>query len=96
MSYGNGNHVLWFVAGLGLGMISGLLYAPRAGSQTRNGLRSKVHDGQEFVRARARQARAQAITWGDRGREVLNYRTEQFRSAYEAGKRAYQEAAVKV
>jgi hypothetical protein len=43
------------------------------------------------VRDRARQAREQAAGWADRGREFVNQQKEQFRSAYEAGKQAYQE-----
>jgi gas vesicle protein len=92
MSENNGNSFVWFLAGLGLGAIAGILYAPRAGSETREALRSKAEEGREFVRDRARQAREQATGWADRGREVLTQQREQFRSAYEAGKQAYQEA----
>jgi gas vesicle protein len=91
MSDKDGNSFVWFLAGLGLGAIAGILYAPRAGSETREALRSKAEEGREFVRDRARQARDQATGWADRGRDVLNQQKEQFRSAYEAGKQAYQE-----
>lgn len=86
------NSFLWFLAGLGFGAIAGILYAPRAGSETREALRSKAEEGRDFMRERARQARDQATGWADRGREVLNQQKEQFRSAYEAGKQAYQDA----
>ena len=92
MSDRDGNSFLWFLAGLGFGAIAGILYAPRAGSETREALRSKAEEGREFVRERARQARDQATGFADRGREILNQQKEQFRSAYEAGKQAYQEA----
>lgn len=91
MSDKDGNSFVWFLAGLGLGAIAGILYAPRAGSETREALRSKAEEGREFVRDRARQAREQASGWADRGRDILNQQKEQFRSAYEAGKQAYQE-----
>jgi gas vesicle protein len=91
MSDKDGNSFVWFLAGLGLGAIAGILYAPRAGSETREALRSKAEEGREFVRDRARQARDQASGWADRGRDILNQQKEQFRSAYEAGKQAYQE-----
>jgi gas vesicle protein len=91
MSDRDGNSFLWFLAGLGFGAIAGILYAPRAGSETREALRSKAEEGREFVRDRARQAREQAAGWTDRGREVLNQQKEQFRAAYEAGRQAYQE-----
>jgi len=91
MSDRDSNSFVWFLAGLGLGAIAGILYAPRAGSETREALRSKAEEGREFVRDRARQAREQASGWADRGRDILHQQKEQFRSAYEAGKQAYQE-----
>jgi gas vesicle protein len=92
MSDSNGNSFLWFLAGLGVGVAAGVLYAPRSGDETRQALRARAEDSREFVRDRARQARDQATSWADRGREVLNQQKEQFRSAYEAGRQAYQEA----
>lgn len=91
MSDNNGNSFVWFLAGLGLGAVAGILYAPRAGSETREALRSKAEEGRDYMRDRARQAREQAGGWADRGRDILNQQKEQFRSAYEAGKQAYQE-----
>jgi len=91
MSDRDSNSFLWFLAGLGFGAIAGILYAPRSGSETREALLSKAEEGREYVRDRARQAREQATGWAERGREVLNQQKEQFRSAYEAGKQAYQE-----
>jgi gas vesicle protein len=88
----NNNSFLWFLAGLGIGAVAGVLYAPRSGDETRQALRSRAEEGREFVRERARQAREQAAGWADRGREVLSQQKEQFRSAYEAGRQAYQEA----
>jgi gas vesicle protein len=92
MAENNSNSFLWFLAGLGIGAVAGVLYAPRSGDETRQALRSRAEDGREFVRDRARQAREQAATWADRGRDALNQQKEQFRSAYEAGRQAYQEA----
>jgi len=95
MSEQNGNGALWFLAGLGIGAVVGVLYAPRSGNETREALRSRAEEGREYVRGRAREAREQASDWVDRGRDVLNQQKEQFRSAYEAGRQAYQEATVK-
>ena len=91
MSDRDGNNFVWFLAGLGLGAVVGVLYAPRSGDETREALRSKADEGREYMRNRARQAREQATDWVDRGRDVLNQQKEQFRSAYEAGRQAYQE-----
>jgi gas vesicle protein len=82
----------WFLAGIGLGALVGVLYAPRSGSETRDVLRARAEEGRDYVRTRAREARGQASEWVDRGREVVNQQKDQFRAAYEAGRQAYQEA----
>jgi gas vesicle protein len=86
------NSFVWFLAGLGLGALVGVLYAPRSGSETRDVLRAHAEEGREYVRSRAREARDQASEWMDRGRDVVNQQKEQFRAAYEAGRQAYREA----
>ncbi|HXY51127.1 MAG TPA: YtxH domain-containing protein [Terriglobales bacterium] len=92
MADSNGNSFLWFLAGLGVGAVVGVLYAPRSGNETREALRSRAEEGREYMRARARDVRGQASEWADRGRDVLNQQKEQFRAAYEAGRQAYHEA----
>ena len=92
MSDHDGNSFVWFLAGLGVGAVVGLLYAPRSGSETREVLRSKAEEGRDYMKERARQAREQASDWVDRGRDVVNQQKDQFRAAYEAGRQAYQEA----
>jgi gas vesicle protein len=82
----------WFLAGLGLGALAGILYAPRSGDETREAIRAKAEEGREYMRTRARDAKEQASQWADRGREVVNQQKDQFRAAYEAGRQAYQEA----
>lgn len=91
MAERDGSGFLWFLAGLGLGAVVGVLYAPMAGSETRRAVREKAEEGTEYVRNRAREARDQAQQWADRGRDVLKQQKEQFRSAYEAGRQAYHE-----
>jgi gas vesicle protein len=86
------NTFVWFLAGLGLGALAGVLYAPRPGSETRDVLRARAEEGRDYVRSRAREARGQASEWVDRGRDVVSQQKEQFRAAYEAGRQAYQEA----
>jgi gas vesicle protein len=92
MSDRDGNSFVWFLAGLGLGALAGVLYAPRSGVETREALRARAEEGREYVRSRAREARDQAAQWAERGREVVSQQKEQFRAAYEAGRQAYHEA----
>jgi gas vesicle protein len=91
MSERDSNSFVWFLAGLGLGALVGVLYAPRSGSETRDALLSRAEEGRDFVRSRAREARDQASEWVDKGRDVVGQQKEQFRAAYEAGRQAYRE-----
>ena len=92
MSDRDGNSLVWFLAGLGLGALAGVLYAPRSGAEMREQLRVRAEEGREYMRNRAREARDQAQQWADRGRDVVNQQKDQFRAAYEAGRQAYHEA----
>jgi gas vesicle protein len=82
----------WFLAGLGLGALIGVLYAPKSGRETREDILRSAEEGREFVANRARQARVQADQWVDRGRDVLQKQKDQFTAAVEAGRQAYHEA----
>ena len=92
----SGSSFVWFLAGLGLGALAGVLYAPRSGSETRDAIRSRAEEGRDYVRGRAQEARSQANDWVDKGRDVVNQQKEQFRAAYEAGRQAYQDATNEV
>ena len=92
MSDRDGTSFVWFLAGLGLGALVGVLYAPRSGSETREAIRARAEEGRDYMRSRAREARDQASQWADRGRDVLSQQKDQFRAAYEAGRQAYHEA----
>jgi gas vesicle protein len=87
----DGNSFLWFLAGVGVGAVVGVLYAPKSGDEMRDVIRTKAQESGEKAREQARRAREQANEWVDRGRDVLNQQKEQFRSAYEAGRQAYNE-----
>jgi gas vesicle protein len=82
----------WFLAGLGLGALIGVLYAPKSGRETRDGILRSAEEGRDFVINRARQARVQADQWVERGREVLQKQKDQFSAAVDAGRQAYHEA----
>lgn len=87
----DGGGFLWFLAGLGVGALVGVLYAPRSGDEMRDVIRSKAQEGGDKARQTARRAREQASEWVDRGNEVLNREKDRFRSAVDAGRQAYNE-----
>jgi gas vesicle protein len=87
-----GSSIMWFLAGLGLGALLGVLYAPRSGRETREALLESAEEGRDFIIAKGRQAREQAGQWADRGREAVSRQKEQIGAAVEAGRQAYREA----
>src|ERR1700690_2599269 len=87
----DGSSFLWFLAGLGVGAAVGVLYAPKAGDETRDVIRSKAQESADRARQQARRAREKGHDWADPGPDVIKQQKEQFRNAYEAGRQAYNE-----
>lgn len=98
---------LWFLVGLSLGALAGILYAPQSGEQTRDMLRSKADEGRDRVqqtvsdvrdkvgnlRSQVNDARDQAVDIAGRGKQAVTRQIDQFQAAVEAGKQAYRESA---
>ena len=80
-----------FLMGLGLGMGIGMLFAPRAGAETRDLLRTRADEGKEYLRQRTAGLRDTATEMMDKGREVMNRQRDNLNEAMEAGKQAYRE-----
>ena len=82
----------YFFLGLGLGVAVGILFAPKAGHETREVLRSKAEEGKDYLKRRSDDLRSSAGDLIDRGRTAIAKQKEQLSSAVEAGKQAYREA----
>ncbi len=59
-----GSRVLWFLAGLGIGSVLALLYAPRSGRETRRYIQKKADEAREFIAERGQEV-------CERGREIV-------------------------
>ncbi len=92
MSDSNGSGFGWFLAGLGIGAAIGMLYAPKAGRETREDLLRRAEESRDYVTNRAREMREQANAYVDKGKQMIDQQKEQFKSAYEAGRQAYKDA----
>lgn len=92
MADDRGNGFMWFLAGLGLGALVGVLYAPRSGRETRQAILDAAQDSREYMASRGDNVRSQVDNWVSRGKEALNQQKDQFRAAYEAGRQAYNKA----
>jgi gas vesicle protein len=92
MADNDSNSFLWFLAGLGVGAVIGVLYAPASGNETRENIRTKAVEGRDYVTTQAERAKQQASQWVDKGRDVYSQQKEQVRSAFAAGRQAYEQA----
>ena len=92
MSDDRNSSIGWFLAGLGLGALVGVLYAPKSGRETRESLLNSVDEGRDYLTSRSREARDQVGTWVDRGKDSVNRQRDQISSAIDAGRQAYREA----
>lgn len=86
----------WFVAGLGLGAMLGVLFSPKPGREIREGLISSARDSKEYVTTRSRQARDQINSAVDRGREQMNEYTQKGREAAEKGRERWNDVVDRV
>jgi len=85
----------YFFLGLGLGVAVGLLFAPKAGDETRELLRSKADEGKEYIRRRSLELRDTATDAIERGKSAVSRQRDHLSAAVEAGKQAYRDAVTK-
>jgi len=81
----------WFVAGLGLGALVGILYAPKSGRETREDIVTSAKDGTEYVKVRAREAVDQAGTFVNRGKAQAGEYVQRGREVVERGRTQWEE-----
>jgi gas vesicle protein len=62
----------WFLAGLGLGALIGVLYAPKAGKETREELMSSAREGTEYLKQKSRDAVDQVNDLVDRSKTQVD------------------------
>ena len=90
-----GAKLAFFLAGMGIGAILALLFAPKSGEETRQLISRKAGEGRDYVRARGQELRKDAEDLVEKAKEVVNQQKEQLSAALEAGKQAYQEEKAK-
>jgi gas vesicle protein len=52
-----GSKVTYFLVGLGIGALVGVLFAPKSGEETRDLLSKKADEGRDFAQRKARELR---------------------------------------
>jgi gas vesicle protein len=93
MAEESGGKFAYFLAGLGIGSVVGILFAPRAGEETREILTNRYDEGRDYVNRRSREVREQADDYVERGKKAVSRTKDNLQSAVDAGKQAYREAS---
>jgi gas vesicle protein len=86
-----GSNFGFFLAGLGMGAILALLFAPRSGKDTREYIAGKAEEGRDYVKAKTEDLRREAEGVVEKGKDLVTKQKELLSAALEAGKQAYQE-----
>ena len=97
----------YFLLGLGIGVAAGILWAPRAGEETRqliaekagegaDYLKSRASEGTDYMKQRADDLKGTAADLYEKGRQTVSRQKDTLSAAVEAGKQAYRDAVTDV
>ena len=81
----------WFLAGLGLGALAGVLYAPKAGSETREDLMNSALDAKERAAALAQHGVDKANQYVDQGKQAASEYVDKGKETLDKGKTQWTE-----
>jgi gas vesicle protein len=88
-----GSKVSYFLVGLGIGALVGILFAPKSGEETREYLSSKADEGRDYAQKKARELRERAEDLIERSKEIIARQKDAVTTAVDAGKDAYKREA---
>ena len=86
MSDSNGSGFSWFLAGLGIGSLLGVLYAPKSGQDTREELVAGALGRTEYLKQRSREVGDQVGEFVERGKGQVNEYVAKGRDYVDASK----------
>lgn len=89
MSDNAGSKISYFLVGLGVGALVGVLFAPKSGEETRELLSQKADEGRDYAQRKARELRERADELIERGKDVASRKRDSLSAAVEAGREAY-------
>ena len=90
-----GSKISYFLVGLGIGALLGILFAPKPGEETREYLSKKAEEGKEYAQRKARELRERADDLIERSKEIAMKQKESIAAAVDAGREAYQREKAK-
>jgi gas vesicle protein len=87
-----GSGFSWFIAGLGLGALIGVLYAPKAGKEVREDVANSAREGAEYLKQRSRETADQVSTLVERGKSQVNDYVGQSKEYIDRGRAQVEQA----
>lgn len=90
MADNTGSKISYFLVGLGIGALVGILFAPKSGEETREYLSKRADQGKEYAQRKAQELRERADDLVERGKNVAARQKEGLAAAVDAGREAYQ------
>lgn len=90
-----GSKITYFLVGLGVGALVGILFAPKSGEETRDFLSKKADEGRDYAQRKAKELRERADDLIERGKEVASRQKDSISAAVEGAREAYRREASK-
>lgn len=79
-----------FLLGLSIGLTIGVLFAPKAGNETRDLIANKASDGSDYLADQAEQLKNQASDLVEKGRNILADQRDKLSTAADRVQKVYQ------
>jgi gas vesicle protein len=90
-----GSKVTYFLVGLGVGALVGILFAPKSGEDTREFLAKKADEGRDFAQRKAKELRERADDLIERSKDAATRGKDSISAAVEGAREAYRREASK-
>lgn len=79
----------YFLVGVGIGALLGMLFAPKTGEETREFLKDRADEGRDYAQRKARELRERADELLEHSEELVKGSKDKLSAALDAGKEAY-------
>lgn len=87
------NRLSYFLLGAGLGAVVAMIFAPKSGAETRNYLQTKSRETADTLRRKGEDLRDRTVETLERSKQGVRDQLETVSAAFDAGKKAFKEAA---
>jgi gas vesicle protein len=79
----------YFLVGLGIGSLIGVLFGPKCGEETREYIAKKTREGNELARKKSRELRDRAQMPVERGKKIIAQTEGRIATAIDVGIETY-------